>query len=56
MRLENLVACALLKEVQRAIDVDGEDPGLHYVHYREGREVDFLLSRSGQPATLVEVK
>lgn len=54
--LENLVACTLLKEVQRAIDVDGEELGLHYVRDREGREVDFLLSRTGQPATLVEVK
>ena len=55
-RLENVVACALLKEVHRAQDLAGEDIALHYVRDRDGREVDFLLVKEGQPHHLVEVK
>lgn len=55
-RLENLVACALLKEAHRAEDVAGEDVALHYVRDRDGREVDFLIVRNGEPWQLVEVK
>ena len=55
-RLENLVACALLKEVQRVQDVQGEDLGLHYVRDRDGREIDFLVTRDRRPWRMVEVK
>ena len=55
-RLENLVACALIKDVERAIDVDGDEIGLHYVRDKEGREVDFVLVKEGRPRALVEVK
>ena len=55
-RFENLVACALLKETHRAQDVDGEDVALHYVRDRDGREVDFLIVKDGQPWQLVEAK
>ena len=55
-RLENLVACSLLKESHRAEDVAGEDVALHYVRDRDGREVDFLIVRNGEPWQLVEVK
>ena len=55
-RLENLVACALLKEAHRAQDVAGEDVALHYVRDRDGREVDFLIVRAGKPGLLVETK
>ena len=55
-RLENLVACALLKETQRAQDAAGQDIALHYVRDRDGREVDFLILKDGQPWQLVEVK
>ena len=56
VRLENLVACALLKEVHRAEDVAGEDVALRYVRDRDGREVDFLIVRDGEPWQLIEVK
>ena len=56
VRLENLVACALLKETHRAQDVAGEDIALRYVRDRDGREVDFLIVKNDQPWQLVEVK
>ena len=55
-RLENLVACALLKETHRTQDVAGEDIALHYIRDRDGREVDFLIVRDGKPCQLIEVK
>lgn len=56
VRLENLVACALLKELQRAVDVDGNDVSLRYIRDKEGREVDFVLARGTHPRALIEVK
>ena len=55
-RLENLVACALLKEVQRAQDVDGADLGLQFLRTKDGLEIDFLITREKQPHQLIEVK
>ena len=55
-KLECLVACALLKEVHRRIDVEGEDYRLHYVRDKDGREVDFLIVAAGAPRHLIEVK
>ncbi|MDE0033019.1 MAG: ATP-binding protein [Deltaproteobacteria bacterium] len=54
--LENLVACALLKELHRAQDVEGEDLGLHYIRDKEGREIDFLVTRNRKPWRMIEVK
>ena len=56
VRLENLVACALLKESHRARDVEGEDLGLHYVRDKDGREIDFLITRDRRPWRMIEVK
>ena len=55
-RLENLVACAVLKELHRARDVEGEDVGLHYVRDKDGHEIDFLITRDRRPWRLIEVK
>lgn len=55
-RLENLVACALLKETHRAQDVDGADLDLHFIRNKEGQEIDFLVTREKQPWRLIEVK
>lgn len=55
-RLENLVACALLKETHRAQDVDGADIDLHFIRNKERQEIDFLVTREKQPWRLVEVK
>ncbi len=56
IRLENLVACALLKELHRAEDVAGENLALHFIRNKDGREIDFLITRNQQPCQLVEVK
>lgn len=55
-RLENLVACALLKETHRAQDVDGANLDLHFIRNKEGQEIDFLVTREKQPWRLIEVK
>ena len=55
-RLENLVACALLKELHRAQDVEGEDLDLHYIRDKDGREIDFLITRDRLPRRMIEVK
>lgn len=56
IRLENLVACALLKEIHRSQDVDGNNVVLNYIRNKEGQEIDFLVCRKNQPVKLIEVK
>lgn len=56
IRLENLVACALLKEIQFRMDCHGENAALHYVKNKEGKEIDFLVVRDNRPESLIEVK
>ena len=56
VKLENLVACALLKEIQRAQDVDGADVDLQFLRTKDGHEIDFLITREKQPVQLIEVK
>jgi predicted AAA+ superfamily ATPase len=56
VKLENLVASALLKEIHRAQDIDGEDLDLHYIRNKDGHEIDFLITRDKQPESLIEVK
>jgi len=55
-RNENFVASHLLKSVQSWTDAGLGDFALHYLRTKDGREVDFLLSRDGNPWMLVEVK
>ena len=55
-RLENLVACALFKEIHRAQDVEGENVDLYFIKNKDGQEIDFLVTREKQPYQLVEVK
>ena len=56
IKLENLVACALLKEAHRCQDVEGENCRLHYVRNKDGQEIDFLVTRANKPERLIEVK
>ena len=56
IKLENLVACALLKEIHRFQDVEGENCRLHYVRNKDGQEIDFLVTRANKPERLIEVK
>jgi uncharacterized protein len=55
-RLENLVACALLKSVHFWTDTGMGNFALHYIRDKEKHEVDFVVVRDGSPWFLVEVK
>lgn len=55
-RLENAVACALLKRLHYLEDTRGERCTLNYLKDKQKREVDFLTVRDGQPEKLIEVK
>jgi predicted AAA+ superfamily ATPase len=55
-RLENVVACALLKDIHFHEDVLGDTGSLHYLRTRTGQEVDFLVLRNKKPYALIEVK
>ncbi|MCF8127433.1 MAG: ATP-binding protein [Deltaproteobacteria bacterium] len=55
-KLENLVACALLKEIQFREDCLGQQWNLFYLRDKDGREIDFLIARNEVPYLMVEVK
>ena len=56
MKLKNLVACALLKEIHFREDCFGEKWNLCYLRNKDGREIDFLVTKKGAPALMIEVK
>lgn len=56
IRFENLVACALLKEVQFRQDVLGEQWRLHYLKNKEQKEVDFFIAKEKEAVCMVEAK
>ncbi len=55
-RNENFIASHLLKAVHYWTDIGLGDYGLFFLRDKEKREVDFLVSRDGQPWFIVEVK
>lgn len=55
-RLENLVALALLRELNAMEDELGHSASLHYLRDKEKREVDFLAVVDQKPVLMVEVK
>jgi predicted AAA+ superfamily ATPase len=55
-RLENTVACSLLKHCHFQQDVMGRPLELNYLRTKDKREVDFLLSLEGSPQEMIEVK
>ena len=55
-KLENLVACALQKEIHFRIDCYGEEKGLYYIRTKEGTELDFCITLEDHPFMLLEVK
>jgi predicted AAA+ superfamily ATPase len=55
-QLENLVACCLLKFTQFRRDANGESWELFYLRDKEGREVDFVITRNRRIHWLIEVK
>lgn len=56
IRLENTCAVCLLKHVQYLQDTIGENISLHYIKTRDGREIDFALSKGGKLFQIIEVK
>ena len=56
IKLENLTACALLKETHYLEDCYGEQVQLHYLMTKDGREVDFFITRNDAPFLMAEVK
>jgi uncharacterized protein len=55
-RLENCVACHLLKWVFYQQDVEGKDVELRYFRDVDKREVDFVLTEDGAPVHFIECK
>ena len=56
IQLENTCAVCLLKHAQYLQDITGEDIELNYIKTKDGKEVDFSLSRKGKATHLIEVK
>jgi predicted AAA+ superfamily ATPase len=55
-KLENVVACALLKRANFLTDTQGSKCELYYLRDREKREVDFLTTKDNKTEYMVEVK
>jgi len=55
-KLENTVACALLRELHLIEDTTGSRVALHYLRDKEKHEVDFLPVVDHRPCCMVEVK
>lgn len=56
IKLENLVAGALLKEMHFREDCLGEKWDVYYLKNKDGREIDFFLTKEERPALMIEVK
>ncbi|MEI7842040.1 MAG: DUF4143 domain-containing protein [Gallionellaceae bacterium] len=56
IRLENAVAGMLLKQTHFFQDSRGVEAELNYIRTKDGAEVDFALSASGQVTQLIECK
>ncbi len=56
VKLENMVACALIKELHFLEDYEGEQTALHYLRTKKGDEIDFLVVINNNPKLLIEVK
>lgn len=57
-KLENLVACSLLKECHYQTDAKGRPFFLHYLRVKDGKELDFVLipEEKSDKTLLLEVK
>ena len=55
-KLENLTACALLKEIHYIEDCYGEQAQLYYLKTKDSREIDFFITRNEAPFLMLEVK
>jgi len=55
-KLENLTACALLKEIHYTEDCYGEEAQLYYLKTKNNSEIDFFVIKDEAPFLMVEVK
>ena len=55
-KIENTVACALLRELHFIEDTRGSRTSLHFLRDKEKREVDFVAVIDDEPVMMVEVK
>ncbi len=55
-KLENTVACALLRDLHLIEDTTGSRVALHYLRDKEKHEVDFLPVVDNKPLCMIEVK
>jgi len=56
VKLENVVAGAILKELNRLEDEEGAETTLHYIRNKEGKEIDFAIKINNNLSHLIEVK
>ena len=56
IKLENLTACALLKEIHYIEDCYGEQAQLYYLKTKDSKEIDFFVTRNEAPFLMTEVK
>ncbi|MCP3954175.1 MAG: ATP-binding protein [Desulfobacterales bacterium] len=55
-KIENTVACALLRELHFLEDTTGSRTALHFLRDKEKNEVDFLVVIDNRPVMMIEVK
>ncbi|PQP34432.1 ATPase, partial [Desulfobacteraceae bacterium SEEP-SAG9] len=55
-KLENLTACAFLKEIHYLEDCYGDQLRLYYLMTKDGKEIDFFITRNEKPLLMAEVK
>jgi predicted AAA+ superfamily ATPase len=55
-KFENFVATCLLKQVLAKVDYKAQPYALHYLHTKEGQEVDFAVVNDEKMETILEVK
>lgn len=55
-RLENIVACALKKELDFIKDTEGKTTGLYFLRTKDGIEIDFCICIDDKPTVMLEVK
>ena len=56
IKLENLTACTLLKEIHYIEDCYGEQAHLYYLKTKDSKEIDFFITRNEVPFLMIEVK
>lgn len=56
IKLENLTACTLIKECHYLEDCSGVQSGLYYLRTRDGKEIDFFITKDDAPFLMLELK